>query len=173
MNTKNGIQLEAIDRTPRLAELKVSYRRRRGIRGITAERPYVIIDSKSCEIYLRQIWNMDTIELREEFIVLCLNSANEVLGWINIASGGINSTVVDPRIIFGVALQTASTSIIVAHNHPSGLLRPSHQDITITEQLRAAGEMLAITLYDHLIVTHDRYYSFADMGWTGVTTVLE
>ena len=173
MNTKNGIQLESIDRTPRLAELKVSYRRRRGSRGKTAERPYVIVDSKSCEIYLRQIWNKDTIELREVFIVLCLNCANEVLGWINIASGGISATVVDPRLIFGVALQTASTSIVVAHNHPSGLLRPSHQDITITKELRAAGEMLAITLHDHLIVTRDRYYSFADMGWTGVSSVLE
>ena len=167
MNMKNGNQTRAFDRTPRLAELKVSYRRCRSSREKSAESPFVIVDSKSCETYLRQIWNKDTMELREEFVVLCLNAANEVLGWINIASGGFSATVVDPRIIFGVALQTASSSIIVAHNHPSGSLRPSHQDSTITEQLRAAGKMLAITLHDHLIITRDGYYSFADMGWTG------
>ena len=165
----NVSKLAAFDRTPRLAELKVSYRRSRN-RRVKKERNeqtlYGIRDSKSCEKYLREIWNQDTIELREEFIVLCLNNAHEVLGWINVSSGGLSATVVDPRIIFGVALQTVSASIIVAHNHPSGSVIPSPHDKAITQQLRAAGKVLGITLLDHLIVSRDSYYSFADSGWT-------
>lgn len=162
-------RLTAFDRTPRLAELKVSYRRSRNRRvrqGVNEQTPYVISDSKSCARYLRQIWNDDTIELREEFIVLCLNNVHEVLGWINVASGGLSATVVDPRIIFGVALLTVSASIIVAHNHPSGSVSPSPHDSVITQQLRDAGKVLGITLLDHLIVSRDTYYSFADSGWT-------
>ena len=162
--------LNTFDRTPNLAELKVSYRRRRsrgGKRKNVDETPFVIANSSSCETYLRQIWNKDTLELREEFIVLCLNSAHQVLGWINVASGGLSATAIDPRIIFGVALQTASAAIIVAHNHPSGSLKPSRQDIAITQQLRTAGELLAINVLDHLIITRDGFFSFADSGWTG------
>lgn len=160
-------RLAAFERTPRLAELKVSYRRRnrRHKKETSDETHFLIRDSKDCETYLRQIWNHDTIELREEFIVLCLNNAHEVLGWINIATGGLSATTVDPRLIFGVALSTVSASIIVAHNHPSGSVNPSPQDIGVTKRLRAAGEVLAITLVDHLIVTRDNYYSFADSGW--------
>lgn len=162
-------KLAAFDRTPMLAELKVSYRRsrnRRVTRETNKQTLYEIRDSKSCETYLRKIWNQDTIELREEFIVLCLNNAHEVLGWINVASGGLSATTVDPRIIFGVALLTVSAAIVVAHNHPSGTVNPSPQDTVITRQLRAAGKMLGITLLDHLIVSRDSYYSFADSGWT-------
>ena len=165
----NVSKLAAFDRTPRLAELKVSYRRSRNrrVKQETNEQTlYEIRDSKSCETYLRKIWNQDTIELREEFIVLCLNNAHEVLGWINVASGGLSATTVDPRIIFGVALLTVSAAIVVAHNHPSGTVNPSPQDTTVTQQLRAAGKVLGITLLDHLIVSRDNYYSFADSGWT-------
>jgi DNA repair protein RadC len=164
------ITLKAFERTPHLAELKVSYRRRetrRAKRGEPDETAVVILDSMRCDLYLRQIWNKDTIDLREEFIVVCLNSAHQVLGWVNIASGGFSATTVDPRIIFGIALQTASAAIVIAHNHPSGLLTPSPQDIAVTQQLRAAGKMLAITVLDHLIITRDSYFSFADSDWTG------
>ena len=164
MNTKNRIEIKAFDRTPRLAELKVSYRRCRRSRGKIAASPFVIVDSKSCEIYLRQIWNKDTIELREEFIVLCLNAANEVLGWINIASGGFSATVADPRIIFGVALQTASSSIIVAHNHPSGSPHPSASDIALTNTLKQALSLVDVRILDHFIIAGNHVYSFAEHG---------
>lgn len=170
MNQRSVIKLAAFNRTPRLAELRVSYRRsrdRRVKREKIEETPFVIRDSKSCEMYLRQVWNQDTIELREEFIVLCLNSAHEVLGWINIASGGLSATVVDPRIIFGVALQTVSASIVVAHNHPSGSPIPSPQDVAVTRQLRDAGKLIGVAVLDHLIITHGDYFSFADSDWTG------
>ena len=99
--------------------------------------------------------------------MICLNSAHQVLGWVNIASGGFSATTVDPRIIFGIALQTASAAIVIAHNHPSGSLTPSPQDIAVTQQLRAAGKMLAITVLDHLIITRESYFSFADSEWAG------
>jgi DNA repair protein RadC len=161
--------LKAFERTPKLAELKVSYRRGgsgRGKRAGTEESPFFIRDSKSCETYFRRIWNKDTIELREEFIVLCLNTSHEVLGWVNVASGGLDSTTVDPRIIFGVALQTASSAIIVAHNHPSGSPKPSAQDIAVTQQLREGGKMLRIPVLDHLIITRESFFSFADSDWS-------
>lgn len=170
MNGKTMIILKDFERTPHLAELKVSYRRkgtRRAKQGEPDETPFVARDPMSCDMYLRHIWNKDTIDLREEFIVICLNAAHEVLGWVNIASGGFRATTVDPRIIFGIALQTASSSIIVAHNHPSGSLTPSPQDIAVTNQLRTAGKMLGITVLDHLIITRESYFSFADSEWTG------
>jgi len=159
------ITIRAFEHTPNLAELKVSYRRSGTRRRKQDACPFVVRDPIGCDIYLRRIWNKGTIELREEFIVLCLNAAHEVLGWVNVASGGFSATTIDPRIIFGIALQTASSAIVVAHNHPSGSLTPSPQDIAITQQLRAAGKMLSINVLDHLIITRESYFSFADSEW--------
>jgi DNA repair protein RadC len=155
------ISLHCFDRTPHLAELQVSYRRRR---TNSEERPTAILNSWTCEAYLRQIWNGKTIDLREEFVVLCLDSAHQALGWVNISSGGLDTTTVDPRLVFGVALQTASAAIVVAHNHPSGSLEPSPQDIAMTKRLYAAGELLSIRVLDHFIFTREGYRSFADSG---------
>jgi DNA repair protein RadC len=155
------ITLHSFDRTPQLAELEVSYRRRR---KNAEDRPAAILNSWTCEAYLRQIWNSNTMDLREEFVVLCLDSAHQVLGWVNISSGGLDATTVDPRLVFGIALQTASAAIVVAHNHPSGSLEPSPQDIAMTKRLCAAGELLSIRVLDHFILTRDGYRSFADSG---------
>jgi DNA repair protein RadC len=163
---KTVISLGDFDRTPNLAELKMSYRRRRSRRPKPVDDTrHAIVDSKSCEAYLRQIWNQDTLELREEFVMVCLNGAHHAMGWVNISSGGLDSALADSRIIFGVALQTASAAIVVAHNHPSGSLKPSPHDLATTKRLRSAGEILSITLLDHLIITRDAYFSFADSGW--------
>jgi DNA repair protein RadC len=158
------ITLQSFERTPRLAEMKVSYRRERARRK-TRETPHAIRRPIHCDTYLRKIWDKDTIDLREEFIVLCLNGAHEVLGWVKVATGGINSTPVDPRIIFGVALQTASSTIVVAHNHPSGSLTPSQADYDVTRALRAAGKLIGINVLDHLIITREGYFSFTDACW--------
>jgi DNA repair protein RadC len=154
------IMLEITDRSPNLAELKVSYRRRRPrkVEGHPAPR---ISTPQACDTYLRTIWDKDTIELREEIIVLYLNAANEVLGWIKIATGGIDQAFVDPRLIFGVAVQVAATGIIISHNHPTGSRFPSEADRTLTRKIFHAGETLGIRLLDHLIITKDQAYSFA------------
>ncbi|MBL7944217.1 MAG: DNA repair protein RadC [Flavobacteriales bacterium] len=100
----------------------------------------------------------------EEFWVLLLSRANQVIGLKKVSEGGVSSTTVDPKRIFGCALETGASSIIVAHNHPSGNREPSQQDKTLTQRLRQAGSVLECPLLDHLIITSTHYFSFADEG---------
>ncbi len=100
----------------------------------------------------------------EEFWVLHLNRANKVLLCENSSKGGMAGTVVDPKVIFRRALELQSAGIIVAHNHPSGNMKPSQADIDITQKLVQAGKMLEINVLDHLIIHDYVFYSFADEG---------
>ena len=113
--------------------------------------------------YLRDIWSSN-IERVEEFMLLCINRANKVLGWSRISSGGLSGTVADPKVIFQVGLKSNASSIILAHNHPSGNVNPSDADLKLTEKIKNAGNMLDIAVLDHLIITAECYYSFADEG---------
>ena len=97
-------------------------------------------------------------------MVLLLNRANKTLGWSRISVGGVNGCVADPRIIFQTALKANASSIIVSHNHPSGNCEPSQSDIALTNKLRDAGNFLDIQVLDHVILTSEGYYSFADEG---------
>lgn len=121
-------------------------------------------DSKQCYALFLDSWNKNTIELQEEFKILLLNRANNVLGIYNLSKGGTTGTVVDAKLVFSVALKCNASSIIIAHNHPSGNLTPSEADKTITNKLKQAGKLLDIALLDHLIVTKDNFYSFLDEG---------
>jgi len=107
-------------------------------------------------------WNKNTLELHEEFKVLLLNRANEVLGIHTVSKGGITATVVDIRILFAVALKSASTSLILVHNHPSGNLKPSEADKRLYEKVKKASKYLDIQVLDNMIITNDNFYSFAD-----------
>lgn len=98
----------------------------------------------------------------EEFWIILLNKANVVLKKFPISTGGVSITTVDPKIIFKAALEEQAPHIIVAHNHPSGQLKPSMADRKITEKLRLAGDMLDIKLLDHIIFSNFGYYSFSD-----------
>ncbi|WP_108802970.1 DNA repair protein RadC [Aquimarina sp. Aq107] len=98
----------------------------------------------------------------EEFWVLYLNNSNKVLQKKQISVGGKTGTLVDPRIVFRYALEFNATSIILAHNHPSGSLTPSQSDKLLTQKLKQAGLSLDIKLLDHLIITEKEYFSFAD-----------
>jgi len=100
----------------------------------------------------------------EEFWVLYLNNANKVLCKSQQGKGGITGTLVDVRLVFKTALEIGATSIILCHNHPSGGLVPSEADIKITNKIKVAGQNLDIHVLDHLIVTENGYYSFADEG---------
>lgn len=114
--------------------------------------------------YLKRIYNPNTVELFEQFVVVFLNRANKPIGYIRHSSGGVAGTVVDIRLIFGPALKAAASSIVLAHNHPSGNLKPSEADIKITEKAKAAGKCLDIAVFDHIIITKDNYFSFDDKG---------
>jgi DNA repair protein RadC len=109
-------------------------------------------------------WDSGRIQLLEEFKIILLNRSNRIIGISNISIGGISGTVVDPKIIFSTALKANASSIILAHNHPSGNLTPSTADLTITKKIVNAGEMLDIRVLDHLIITTEGYYSMTDKG---------
>ncbi|ROI10592.1 JAB domain-containing protein [Chryseobacterium sp. H3056] len=98
----------------------------------------------------------------EEFWVVFLNQNNRIIAKSRLSSGGINQSVVDIRILFKNALEHFATGIIVAHNHPSGNLKPSQEDLKITKQIAEAGKILNIQLLDHLVVAQNSYLSFAD-----------
>ena len=105
------------------------------------------------------------MDYREEFLVLCLNRANKVLGFSKIGQGGISGTVADPKVIFQVALKANASSIILAHNHPSGNCKPSTNDVELTKKIQSAGKFLDLTVLDHIILSSDSYLSFADTGF--------
>jgi DNA repair protein RadC len=100
----------------------------------------------------------------EEFWVLLLNRNNIVLGKKRVSIGGVAGTVVDPKVIFKLALEQLASSIILCHNHPSGNLQPSQQDIDITKKLREGARFLDISISDHIIIGLKSYFSFADHG---------
>jgi len=100
----------------------------------------------------------------EEFWMLLLNRANRVMNREQISIGGTSGTVVDAKVIFRKALEGQASALILAHNHPSGNLRPSQADIDITKKLQTGGQSLDISILDHLIISETGYYSFADEG---------
>src|SRR3954467_13674243 len=128
-----------------------------------SERPQ-ILSSKDAYNILIQSWDENKIEFVEQFKILFLNKANKVLGIYEVSTGGISGTVADPRVIFVAALKSNSCSLIASHNHPSGNLRPSKQDEELTQKIKQAGQFLDIKLLDHVIVTNETYFSFADEG---------
>lgn len=132
MQTTEPIKLSTFSRTPHLAELKMSYRRTSLANA--EDMPKERISSPELAIdYVRRLWDVDTIELQEEFFLVCLSNALEVNGWIRLHSGGLQYCPVDVRMILAIALQTASSAILVAHNHPSGCVTPSGDDYRLTK----------------------------------------
>lgn len=160
MGTKSTekIKLNHFETSPELAEIKVSYKSKQ-------KSKIKITNSMDVFNVLFPLFDRDTIEYQEQFFLLLLNRANRVMGWIKISTGGTTGTVVDPKIVFALALQTNACGIILSHNHPSGNLQPSDSDIALTNKITNAGKFLDITLLDHLIISPDeKFYSFADAG---------
>ncbi|MBD9145610.1 MAG: DNA repair protein [Bacteroides clarus] len=123
-----------------------------------------IISSEDAYKYLLPTYKEGTICYKEYFKVLFLNQANQVLGYTLISEGGITETSVDVRVILQAALLTNSVALVLAHNHPSGNLKPSQEDIKITKQVKDAAQLMRIRVLDHLILTDTGYYSFSDEG---------
>ncbi len=145
--------------TQNLAEISISYRNKTKV----SEMPQACSSQDVFEL-LQNIWS-EKIGHVEQFVVICLNRGNRVLGWSLVSTGGLSGTVADPKIIFQIALKSNASNIILAHNHPSGTLKPSDSDIRLTSKLVQAGKSLDLPVLDHLIITpDDRYYSFADEG---------
>ena len=100
----------------------------------------------------------------EEFWIILMNRANKVIKKIRISSGGISGTVADSRVIFKAAIDNLASAIILAHNHPSGNLKPSQADINLTKKIKNSGNILDIPVLDHIIIAENSYFSFADEG---------
>ncbi|MDH3245684.1 MAG: DNA repair protein RadC [Saprospiraceae bacterium] len=123
-----------------------------------------ITDSRSA---YRAMSHLLIDKTQEEFWLVSLSRSNQVLNRKLISIGGVAGTVVDPKILFQQALEHLASGIILYHNHPSGRLKPSRADITLTQKLKQAGDLLDIKVLDHLIITHNGYLSFADEGLMG------
>tara|TARA_R110002072_G_scaffold7503_2_gene40975 strand:+ start:769782 stop:770219 length:438 start_codon:yes stop_codon:yes gene_type:complete len=121
-----------------------------------------VTSSLSAFMVLKESWNPNTIELQEEFKLLLLDRDNKVLGLYSLSKGGTAGTVVDVKLIMVVALKSKASAIVLAHNHPSGNMKPSAQDKTITKKIMSACKFLDINLLDHIILSNNEYYSFKD-----------
>ena len=125
------------------------------------DRPKVTSSKQAYELLLNS-WDKNRIEFVEEFKVMLLNRNSRVLGIVTVCSGGISRCLVDIKLVFASALVGCATGIILSHNHPSGNIQPSEEDLNITKRISAAGKLLEIQVLDHIIVTVDGYYSFGD-----------
>jgi len=140
----------------KLQEIEILYRNK-----LKQSEMLKLTSSQDAYEYFKSIWSPQ-IDRLEESVILCLNRANKVLGYSKISIGGLAGTVADPKVIFQVALKANASSIILCHNHPSQNTTPSDNDIQLTKKLKSAGEFLDLKVLDHLIITSDGYYSFAD-----------
>jgi DNA repair protein RadC len=143
--------------TKTIGEAKISYRR--------TGMPYAkIMSSYDIGKFLRTIWDQDLIEYSESFCLICLSRANEIVSYSFVSHGGTSATIVDPKMIMKLGLDNNASSLILAHNHPSGNLRPSRQDLDLTTRIKQLGLLMEMPVLDHIILTADSYYSFADEG---------
>jgi len=126
------------------------------------QKAQIRVSKDSCN-YIRQFYG-DDIEVYESFFILLLNRSNNTIGWAKISQGGVAGTVVDLKIVLKYSIESLASSVILAHNHPSGSTKPSQADLDITKKAKEALRLCDITLLDHIILTDSEYYSFADEG---------
>lgn len=119
--------------------------------------------SSSCVKVLREVW-ADDLNHIERFYMLGLNRANQIVNVSLISMGGVASALVDGKVLFQKALLSNSSSMIIAHNHPSGQCFPSESDKAITRKLVEFGKMIDLQVLDHIILTENSFYSFTDEG---------
>jgi DNA repair protein RadC len=148
----------------KLTEIELTYKSNRPYN----ERHKVTSAKIAFDLFLNN-WNENKIELLEQSKILLLNRSNQVLGISHLSTGGTSGTVVDPKQVFVVALKANASAIILAHNHPSGSLFPSSADDHITQKLYEAGQLLDIEVLDHLIITKEGYYSYAESTRLGAS----
>ena len=141
-----------------IAEITINYSP-----SIKKEERKSIKSSDDAANYFREIWSVK-MEHIEEMYLMVLNRSNEVLGYLKISMGGLHSTICDPKVIFQAALKSNASGIIIAHNHPTGNLKPSEEDIRLTRRIKEGAGLLDIGLLDHVILSQEGYFSFADGG---------
>jgi len=120
-----------------------------------------VTSSQKSADFIRQFYG-DDISIYESFFLLLLNRQCQTIGYAKISQGGITGTVVDVRIVAKYAVDSLATAVILAHNHPSGNINPSNEDIALTKKIKQALQLFDTNVLDHIILTEDSYYSFAD-----------
>ena len=143
----------------RVAEVGLTYRNR-----VPKKDRKQILDSHSAYNILRENFSDETIDYRETFKVLYMNLNCQVLGCSTISEGGITDTLADVRMILQGALLTNAVAMILAHNHPSGTLKPSREDDRLTKRIVEAADIMNIRVNDHIILTSEGFYSYDDEG---------
>jgi DNA repair protein RadC len=138
-----------------VSEISLSY-------SPTYKRKIKLIETACAHNTLRTMWDTELMNVQEQFCVLFLNNANEVIGFRCLSTGTLTASLVDFRILFGLACKSLSSGIIISHNHPSGNLTPSRVDIDLTKKVKAAANIFGITLMDHIILTSEEYFSFKE-----------
>lgn len=145
----------------------IRYKSKSNIYRIVAEPSSIdkikISSSHDTVEYAREFWDSD-IEVFESFFIILLNRANNTIGYQKISQGGTDGTVVDIKLIAKYAIDVLASSVILLHNHPSGNLNVSNDDRTITLKSKQGLALLDIQVLDHIILTKESYYSFADEG---------
>jgi DNA repair protein RadC len=142
-----------------VSEVKVSYTPMFS----QAERPQIMTSNDAVNMF-RKAWDSDRLEYQEDFHIMYLSRNNRVLAMYHSSMGGTTGTVVDVKPALVTALKINAHSMILAHNHPSGTLSPSSEDVAVTKQFKEAAKLLSMDVLDHVILTRDSYYSFADQG---------
>jgi DNA repair protein RadC len=140
-----------------LAELSVTYK----------TKPNALPVIKSAEAlykFLDGVWDKQVINMQEQFMAIFLNRANRVIGYRLICTGSMNKCLIDIKLLVSLALHSLAEGVVISHNHPSGSLKPSSCDETITFKLKEALALIDVKLMDHIIITDIGYYSFADEG---------
>ncbi len=148
-----------------LNEVQISYHRRPVTlpNGQASPLSSPIQNPQDCERLFRLIW-AGTMDYSESMYVLFVSRANLVVSYACLSTGSKSGVIVDAGIVFQLALLTHATGIVLAHNHPSGNLRPSEEDRKLTRKIEAGGRLLDIKLLDHLIITTEGCFSFAEAG---------
>jgi len=121
-----------------------------------------ICSSSETYRFLNKIWDKGLINLQEQVVFLFLNGNNQVITWRCINTGTDNQSLFDLKLALCIALNCAASKMIISHNHPSGPLYPSRDDINITKRMKSAGNLIDIPVVDHIIVNRANYFSFLD-----------
>ena len=154
----SGVGFSVKLNTMELREIEISYGKSRPLQSD------IVHKSADAEVLFRKEWR--SIDIVESAYAIYLNTNSQVIGIQRVGLGGTRVTTFDIKVVFGTALKALADRVIIAHNHPSGSLKPSRSDCNLTTQFKKAGEILDIVLLDHLILTPDNgYYSFKDDGF--------
>lgn len=145
--------------SPELRELKLQYQT-----GGRKASEWKITNPVVAAHYMRSLMDEQLMEIKEQFLVVLLNNAKNVLGWSKISVGGKQATIVDVSEVVAIAILSNASSVIVAHNHPSGQLEASSADKKLTDRLKQALTLHGLSLDDHIILTHEEYGSFKENG---------